>query len=180
MAERRDQGGREPHALQEYCYSNEQSLADFARELGVSRGTLSNWMHGRRRIEAGIACQIQEMTDGIVGMTDWDWLWFPEDGTVIDKRPKPSKPEPPSTADVGQARRTACRAVSEGMRQLTEAHELAELARDLIDGEQWADGMVDLSAAISAASKARAKFESAAKTLPVGAPEEAVAPGERG
>jgi transcriptional regulator with XRE-family HTH domain len=74
------------HALQEWCFQNGTSMAEIASRLGVSRAALHHWVNGNRKISSPVASQVLEITDGTVTLGDWPWLYFPDSGTVIDRR----------------------------------------------------------------------------------------------
>ena len=73
------------HPLRVWAFLNDLTLGQVAEDLGVSQPLVSLWMSGRRRIGASTACQIQEMTDGAVGLEDWNWLWLEGEGVEIRK-----------------------------------------------------------------------------------------------
>jgi transcriptional regulator with XRE-family HTH domain len=87
------------HALRDYCKEHGMTLAGFARQLGVTQGSLSNWISGKRRIRSSWAFRIQEMTGGIVGFGDWLWFYNEHDGEEVDHREEEEAPATGTTFD---------------------------------------------------------------------------------
>jgi DNA-binding transcriptional regulator YdaS (Cro superfamily) len=52
--------------LNEYLVEQAMSQSDFAKKLGVVQGLVWQWLHGRTRITAERAVEIERVTDGKV------------------------------------------------------------------------------------------------------------------
>jgi transcriptional regulator with XRE-family HTH domain len=73
------------HPLKVWAYLHDITLGQVATDLGVSQTLISLWMSGRRRIGSTMAQRIGEMTDGVVMLEDWPWLWLEAEGVEIKK-----------------------------------------------------------------------------------------------
>ena len=70
--------------LDEWLFKNRISITEFAKQLGVSRDTLSHVVNGHRRANPNLALKIEEATKGEVELRE---LLFGEGS----QRPKKTK-----------------------------------------------------------------------------------------
>ncbi len=57
--------------LKDYLETADKTLSEFAREVGVGRGTIHNLVSGRRKPSASLVFKIEKATSGKVRLSDF-------------------------------------------------------------------------------------------------------------